>query len=85
MPGSSAIRVPNAVSVIRRSAASSSAYGSSGASSARPAPCRSRPGVSPPIAAGAPNGVVTRAATVSEPARPRSPTTCAPTRWVSTR
>ena len=85
MAGSTAIRVPKAVSVIRRSAASSSAYGSSGATSASPAPCRRSAGVSPPTAAGAPTGAVTAAATASDAASPRSPTTWVPTRRVSTR
>ena len=83
--GSTAIRVPNAVSVIRRSAASSSTYGSSGTSTATPIPANARVGVSPVTADHAPNGADTTAETASDAAIPRTPSTSAPTCWVSTR
>ncbi|GMA87315.1 hypothetical protein GCM10025868_25650 [Angustibacter aerolatus] len=57
--------------------------GTTGSSSARPRPATSRRGVRCGAADGAATAVATRAATGIDTARPFTPLTWSPTRWVS--
>ena len=84
MAGSRAIRVPNAVGVIRRSASISNANGSTGSRSASPAEAARTPRVMCPEACGMPTTAAVTAAmgTVSESAP--TPVKRSPTCWVST-
>ena len=84
MAGSRAIRVPNAVGVMRRRASISSAYGRTGSSRAQPGAAASTSRLRWPAACGMPTTAAVAAAIGTVRDSALMPVKRSPTCWVST-